>query len=102
MKKTLYTLAVLLACALSSIAASAQDALSLSDAIQMGLQRNYDIQIQQKSVQIASNNNSWGEAGRYPTISLNLNQAMTMKIFSPVAVGNYLALEMPNYQRRRC
>jgi outer membrane protein len=52
----------------------AQDKLSLSDAIQLGLVRNYDIQIQQKTVDIATNNNNWGEAGRYPSINLNLNQ----------------------------
>lgn len=55
--------------------AAAQESLSLSDAIQIGLQKNFDIRLQQKSLEIAANNNSWGEAGRYPTVSLNLNQS---------------------------
>lgn len=57
-----------------SINGIAQDNLSLSDAIQRGLEQNYDIKIERKNVDIAQNNNAWGEAGRYPTISLNLNQ----------------------------
>lgn len=50
---------------------SAQEQLSLSDAIQVGLDRNYGIQIEEQNVQIAENNNSWGEAGRLPTVILN-------------------------------
>ena len=49
-----------------------QDPLSLSDAILIGLDRNYDLQIQQKNVEIAENNNTWGQAGRWPTINLTL------------------------------
>lgn len=54
--------------------ATGQQELSLSEAIKLGLERNYDIIIESKNVEIAENNNSWGEAGRYPTITLNLNQ----------------------------
>lgn len=54
--------------------ATGQEELSLSDAIQLGLERNYDIKIENRNVEIAENNNSWGEAGRYPTVTLNLNQ----------------------------
>ena len=57
-----------------AFAANAQEDLSLSQAIQLGLKRNYDIRIEQRNVDVAINNNSWGEAGRYPTISLNLTQ----------------------------
>ncbi len=59
-------------CAAYSI--SAQENLSLSDAIQIGLQRNYDLLIERGNVEVARNNNSWGEAGRMPTITFNLNQ----------------------------
>ncbi len=52
----------------------AQEPLSLSDAISLGLERNFDIRIEQKNVLVAETNNNWGEAGRYPTITLNLNQ----------------------------
>lgn len=57
-----------------SFLALSQSTLSLSDAINMGLERNFDIQIESKNNLIAENNNNWGEAGRYPTISLGLNQ----------------------------
>jgi outer membrane protein len=53
---------------------TAQEPLSLSDAISLGLERNFDIRIEQKNVLVAETNNNWGEAGRYPTINLNLNQ----------------------------
>jgi outer membrane protein TolC len=48
--------------------------LSLSQALEIGLQRNFDIRLQKKNIEVAANNNVWGEAGRWPTISLNLNQ----------------------------
>ena len=54
--------------------AQAQENLSLSDAIKRGLERNYDILIESKNVEVAGNNNNWGEAGRYPTVNLTLNQ----------------------------
>ena len=47
------------------LTAQALEPLSLSDAIQIGLQRNYDIQIQEKTIDIAANNNKWGEAGLF-------------------------------------
>lgn len=53
---------------------TAQPSLSLSDAIAMGLERNFDIQIEKGNVDVASRNNSWGEAGIYPTINFTLNQ----------------------------
>ncbi|MCZ6693110.1 MAG: TolC family protein [Bacteroidetes bacterium] len=51
-----------------------QEQLSLSQAIQSGLARNYDIQIESKNIDIARNNNNWGEAGRWPQLNLNLAQ----------------------------
>lgn len=53
---------------------AAQEQLSLSDAITLGLERNYDIQIERKNVLVSETNNNWGEAGRYPTVSFSLNQ----------------------------
>ncbi len=61
-----------IACATYSV--KAQENLSLSDAIQIGLQRNYDLLIEEGNVEVAQNNNSWGEAGRQPNITFNLNQ----------------------------
>lgn len=37
----------------------AQDKLSLTDAIQIGLKTNYQIQISGKDIQIAKRNNNW-------------------------------------------
>lgn len=59
---------------LSGLVTIAQEPLSLSDAITRGLERNFDIRIERKNVLVAENNNNWGEAGRYPTVSLTLNQ----------------------------
>ncbi len=58
----------------SSGAAIAQQKLSLSDAIKLGLANNYDIRIEDESVIKANNNNSWGQAGRMPKVDLNVTQ----------------------------
>jgi len=48
----------------------AQD-LSLQDAINLALERNYQILISNKQIDIADKNNKWSEAGLFPTVSLN-------------------------------
>ncbi len=48
--------------------------LSLSEAISKGLERNYQVKIAKKDVEIASNNDAWGRAGRLPNINFSLNQ----------------------------
>lgn len=53
----------------------AQETLTLSEAIQLGLNNNFDIQIEELNVEIAENNNNWGAAGRWPTISFNISQS---------------------------
>ncbi|MDZ4682707.1 MAG: TolC family protein [Saprospiraceae bacterium] len=53
-------------------AASAQEALSLSQSIDLAMQQNYAVQIAQRNADIAQNNNEWGTAGRYPNINLTL------------------------------
>ncbi len=70
MKKLIFSLGIL-----CLFQAKSQESLSLSDAIQVGLQRNYGIQIERGNVEVAQNNNNWGEAGRWPTITLNVNQS---------------------------
>ncbi len=47
--------------------------ISLSEAIKIGLKNNFQIQIAKKQVEIAENNNTWKNTGRYPTIDFNLN-----------------------------
>lgn len=53
---------------------NAQDTLSLARAIQIGLQNNFDVQIGKLNVDIARNNNNWGQAGMLPSINLTGNQ----------------------------
>ncbi|MCY1635194.1 TolC family protein [Marinifilum sp. D737] len=50
----------------------AQEELSLSQAIQVGLENNYELKIIRKSEQISELNNSWGNVDRYPRIQFNL------------------------------
>lgn len=51
----------------------AQAPLSLMDAVKVCLKSNFKIQITWKRNQISQNNNSWGKAGRIPTLSLRFN-----------------------------
>jgi outer membrane protein len=53
--------------------------ITLEDAVLKGLEQNYQILISQKDLEISTNNNTWGNAGRLPTVSLTANQ---MNIFS--------------------
>lgn len=52
----------------------AQEELSLAGAIQLGLKNNYDINISRAAVEVASNQNNLGEAGRWPSLQLGLGQ----------------------------
>ena len=52
----------------------AQDTLSLSRAVRASLANNYDIIISGYDQKIAQNNNSWGNAGRYPSVVFNAAQ----------------------------
>jgi outer membrane protein len=52
-----------------------QEPLSAKQAIELGLERNFQIQIAEKNQQIAERNNKWSEAGMFPTVSLNANYA---------------------------
>lgn len=51
----------------------AQQPLSLSDAMQIGLENSYQIRIAETQREVATNSNSWTIAGRYPNINVNLN-----------------------------
>ncbi|WP_277485805.1 TolC family protein [Catalinimonas alkaloidigena] len=70
-KKLILSLGIVLVLACKSYA---QEQLSLSDAIQLGLANNFDIQIEALNVEIAKNNNNWGAAGRWPTINFSMSQ----------------------------
>lgn len=49
-----------------------QTDLSLADAIKIGLENNFQIQIAEERINIAKNNNNLAQAGKYPNINLNL------------------------------
>lgn len=75
---------------LLTISVQAQDTLSLARAISIGLKNNFDIQIEQLNVDVARNNNTWGQAGALPTISFSGNQnnsVVQRKPANPFAVA---------------
>lgn len=51
----------------------AQEALSLKQALEISLSKVYSIEIARKQAELAKNNNTHGEAGRYPSLSFNTN-----------------------------
>ena len=52
----------------------AQDSIFTSkDAVNLALQQNLEIQIAQSDLEIASINNNWGNAGKWPLITANVN-----------------------------
>lgn len=57
---------------LFSASLSAQEALSLEQAIAKGLTNNYQVRLSRASVAIAENNNDWSLAGKYPEVNLTL------------------------------
>lgn len=64
--------------------------MSLARAIAIGLENNFDVQIEKLNVEVAKNNNTWGEAGRLPTVALSGNQNNTVvqrKPANPFAVA---------------
>jgi len=48
--------------------------LSLEDAVSIALEKNFDIQINQKNVEASQVNNTWASAGMFPSVSVGLSQ----------------------------
>lgn len=75
--KRITTLAVLLL--LFFVVSNAQTdsiiKISLDDAVLKGLEQNYQILISKKDLEVSVNNNSWGKAGMYPTVSIGASQS---------------------------
>ena len=55
------------------------DSLSAKDAVLIALKNNYDIQVSNVQIDIAKKNNSWSEAGLYPTVGLNIGYNNTIQ-----------------------
>lgn len=71
----------------------AQENLSLAQAIAKCLQNNYQIKIASANKETAINNNTWGNAGKYPTIAFlaNTTNNITNQVPSnPFALGGIL------------
>ncbi|TKG97236.1 TolC family protein [Puteibacter caeruleilacunae] len=68
-KLKIYLIAVLMV--LLSSFAKAQKSLSLEQAIVNTLEQNYSILLKRKEVDITTTNNSWGAAGRYPSVDFS-------------------------------
>lgn len=54
--------------------AMAQEELSLSDAIKVGLAQNFDIQIAEKNIELSEIQNTWGQAGLFPSVDIKFSQ----------------------------
>lgn len=63
---------------LSPIAAQAQQMLTLEDAIQQGITKQYSIQISRQRERIAANENSLGNAGFLPTVTGSASKNYTV------------------------
>ncbi|SFT74234.1 Outer membrane protein TolC [Lishizhenia tianjinensis] len=64
-------LAYIFILALLPFAGKSQEKLSAREAVILALEHNYSLQIAQSRVDIAEKNNTWSEAGLFPTVSLN-------------------------------
>ncbi|MGF1534569.1 MAG: TolC family protein [Bernardetiaceae bacterium] len=79
--------ALLLVALLAKVSLLAQpEPLSLADAIGKALQENFDIQIEKQRIRRATLDNNWGDAGRFPSLNLDLQQGNTVtNIDNPAA-----------------
>ena len=58
----------------SVIANAVEKEISLSEALKITLERNYQVKISRSDLKIAENNNTWGTAGRLPNVTFDLSQ----------------------------
>lgn len=64
---------------LCTLGISAQRQLSLSDAIQEGLENNYQIRLARADVAVAENNNDYALTGKYPTITIGVTPQVSYR-----------------------
>ena len=71
-----------------------QDSLSLSKAIEIGLEKNYDIRLSLKNVEINKIFNNWGEAGRLPQVNISAgqNNSISDQRNNPISFAPFLFL----------
>lgn len=63
---------------LTQITLSAQNNLSLKEAVKIALQNSYDIKLVENNLTTAQNNNNYGVAGGLPTVTANGNNNNTL------------------------
>ncbi len=71
-------------------ASIAQESLSLSDALEKALENNYGIIISKSDVEIAEINNTWGNAGRYPTIGFDVTSLNSEELIDNTTTNRIL------------
>lgn len=81
---------------LSTQSVFSQENLSLSNAIQVALKQNFDILLTQKNIEINTLQNTWGQAGRYPTVTMNVKQGNAISDQSNNPTSFIQALLMSN------
>jgi outer membrane protein TolC len=64
---------------LIALSGQAQSDLSASDAVFTALENNYEIVISQKQLEITQTNNSWSEAGAFPTVDLSVMNGYSLQ-----------------------
>lgn len=60
---------------------SQENSLNISGALEKALENNYGIIISKSEADIASINNSWGTAGRYPTIGFDVVSSNSQELY---------------------
>lgn len=70
---------LLLSVILAHCNTSAQEPLSLGNAVELTLANNYQIRIAEKNNSIAQMQNTWGQAGLYPIINLGLTNTNALQ-----------------------
>ena len=72
MMKPIYYIFLLFLIFITSNSVSAQQPVSLNEAITIGLENNYGIRIEKSNLSIAKKQNNWQYAGAYPSLSFGL------------------------------
>ena len=70
---------IILNCFHSFAQIESSDSLSAKEAVLIALKNNYDIQVSNTQIDIANKNNTWSEAGLFPTVSLNVGYSNTIQ-----------------------
>ena len=79
MMKMMHYLTKIFPVFLIAFSSYSQRDLSAKEAIAIALENNYQVQIAEKQTEISEINNTWGEAGAFPTVTLSVGQNNTIQ-----------------------